>query len=256
MRLGTFFLPTQFGIPCINVLLLCTLLAVSACASAPYDPLERVEYERINDPLEPTNRAIFSFNTVIQAVIMRPLAIAYDSLPEGVRTAVGNFFTNLAEPRNIANALLQGDPKTAGTSLGRFVTNSSVGLGGLINITGSENHGPRDFGQTLALWSGGTGAHLELPFLGSFSVTAGIGFLVDGLYSIPKIQANRGGHNNLPLLIGINRGMIIYSDNLAAIDEIYRTSPDPYTSFRNIYQQRRRQFVFGNSYDLDNLQLD
>lgn len=229
------------------ILLLCAMLALSACASAPHDPLAKAEYARINDPLEPTNRAVFAFNTFFQSIFVRPLAIVLDALPEGVQTALGNFFTNLAEPRNIANALLQGDPDAAGTSLGRFVTNSSIGLGGIINVTGSENHDPRDFGQTLARWTGDTGAYLQLPFIGSSSVTNGIGFLVDGLYSIPRIQANRTDQAALPVVAGFAGGVVQYSQNLDAIDHIYQTSPDPYTSFRSIYQQDRQKLIFGHA---------
>ena len=227
------------------ILLMCAMLALSACASAPNDPLAQAEYERINDPLEPTNRAVFAFNSFFQSLIVRPLAIAFDALPEGVQTAFSNFFTNLSEPRNVANALLQGDPAAAGTSLGRFMTNSTIGLGGLINVTGSKNHDPRDFGQTLARWTGGNGAYLQLPFIGASSVTHGIGFLVDGLYSLPKIQANRTDQNIIPVVSSFTSGVVTYSENLSAIDNVYKTSPDPYTTFRNVYQQQRQKFVFG-----------
>ncbi len=238
------------------ILLMCAMLALSACASAPHDPLAKAEYERINDPLEPTNRAVFAFNSIFQSLIVRPLALVLDALPEGVQVAFSNFFTNLAEPRNVANALLQGDPKAAGTSLGRFITNSTIGLGGMINVTGSENHNPRDFGQTLARWTGDNGAYIQLPFIGASSVTHGIGFLVDGLYSIPKIQANRTDQDILPIAAGFANGVVTYSENLAAIDNIYKTSPDPYASFRNIYQQQRQKFVFGKVDELEITELE
>lgn len=239
------------------LLLLWVVMVGAGCAIAITDPVARMEYERINDPLEPVNRTVFSFNSTFQTIIVRPLASMYNFLPSGVHTALENFFSNLSEPRNVVNALLQGDPKASGTTLGRFLTNSTVGLGGLIDITGEENHDPRDFGQTLAQWTGGTGPYLELPFIGSSSTTATAGLIFDGLYSVPQIQANRTEETRLPIAMAATQAIQIYGENIDNIDNIFQTSLDPYVAFRNAYQQRRNAFIFGDdSYSIDDLDFD
>jgi len=125
------------------------------------------------DPLEPMNRKVDTFNTVVDEATMRPLAKGYTAVvPKGGRDVVTNFFSNLQEPNTILNNVLQGKVHHALSDTLRFVVNSTVGIVGLFDVAshmGLEKH-QEDFGQTLAVWGVGQGAYIVYPLLGPNSV--------------------------------------------------------------------------------------
>src|SRR5262245_26904510 len=145
------------------------LLAVAACVTPPSDPEERAEWEQVNDPLEPTNRAIFEFNLTLDRYVMKPVATAYrDYLPEPVRRAVHNFLANLNSPLIFANDLLQGQGQRAMVTFSPAVINTTAGVGGLFDVA-SDYDLPRhdeDAGQTFAVWGISDGPFLMLPLFG------------------------------------------------------------------------------------------
>ena len=87
----------------------------------------------IADPIEPFNRAMFWFNDKLYFYALKPAARVYRVVPEPARTSVSNFFSNVATPVRFVNSLLQLKVKDAGTELGRFVVNSTVGILGLFD---------------------------------------------------------------------------------------------------------------------------
>ncbi|MGE0652831.1 MAG: MlaA family lipoprotein, partial [Alphaproteobacteria bacterium] len=98
--------------PRITAFLMASLavVALSGCATAPADPAARAEFEAENDPLEPMNRAVFAFNVQMDKMFLKPAGIVYrETLPQPVRTGVGNFLSNLRSPVVLANDLLQGE---------------------------------------------------------------------------------------------------------------------------------------------------
>ncbi len=143
---------------------LCTLLAalqLAGCAHSPsYDP---------SDPLEPVNRAVFTFNETVDRYALRPVAKGYDAvMPKLVRHGLRNFFSNLFYPTVLVNDLLQLKFQQSGADFCRLVFNSTFGLAGFIDIAtlgGLPEH-DEDFGQTLGYWGVGPGWYLMLPLLG------------------------------------------------------------------------------------------
>ncbi len=137
---------------------------LTACAHAP--PGEP------NDPLEPVNRAVLSFNLTADKYLLRPVAKGYVAIaPSPVRKGVTNFFHNLQEPRTVINGLLQGKIKQAAADTGRFLLNSTAGFAGLMDVAtnaGLPRH-DEDFGQTIGYYGVGEGWYLMLPFLGPSS---------------------------------------------------------------------------------------
>ncbi len=135
----------------------------------PTDPEARAAYLEASDPLEPLNRAIFSFNLTLDKAILRPIATVYNAaLPDPVRDGVRNFLNNLRTPIILANDVLRGEIGRAGDTVGRFLLNSTLGVGGLFDIAselGFDFHN-EDFGQTLAVWGIGEGPYLMLPIFG------------------------------------------------------------------------------------------
>ena len=91
------------------------LLCLTACATLPVDPAERAEVLKLNDPLEPSNRAVYEFNTALWSTVVAPISMGYNSVEfTPVRTVLGNFLVNLREPMVFANDLAQGKECAAG----------------------------------------------------------------------------------------------------------------------------------------------
>ena len=128
-------------------------------------------YSEINDPFEELNRTSFQINETVDSVILKPIAVTYSKAPTPMKYGITNFFRNLKEVDNTVNQLLQGKPKLALNDVSRFVINSTIGLGGLIDVAsnmGLERH-DEDFGQTLGVWGIPSGPYLMIPMLGPSS---------------------------------------------------------------------------------------
>ena len=126
----------------------------------------------INDPFEDINRSIFNFNESIDKNFLKPVAKVYSKTPEPIKRGVTNFFNNLEEVETSINQVLQGKPKRAINDISRFIINSSLGIGGFIDVAsklGMPSH-DEDFAQTLALWGTPSGPYIMLPALGPSSL--------------------------------------------------------------------------------------
>lgn len=122
-----------------------------------------------NDPFEDINRKVWAFNEFLDNNLAKPTAEIYTSLaPNFVEVGMSNFFRNINELDNTANQLLQGHPVLALNDFTRFLINSTIGLGGFIDVgsrIGLQRH-DEDFGQTLGAWGVSTGPFLMLPLYG------------------------------------------------------------------------------------------
>lgn len=187
----------------MRTLLFClVLLSVTGCVSTgehrpgdfqspvhrglPEDPtLER--HFQVDDPWEGFNRNMYHFNAQFDRYVYLPVVRAYEAvLPDSVQTGVSNVFNNLKEIPIFVNSVLQGDPKKASVSFGRFVFNTTIGLGGLIDVLGNggihqENE---DFGQTLGVWGVPPGPYLVLPVFGPSGVRDAGGLAVDAVMNL------------------------------------------------------------------------
>ena len=124
--------------------------------------------DEVNDPFENLNRKTFEFNENMDEKILKPIAETYSELPPNVKLGFSNFFNNLEEVDTFVNQLLQGKPKESINDFTRFIINTTIGLGGFIDVAskvGLERH-EEDFGQTLAVWGVGQGPYIMLPILG------------------------------------------------------------------------------------------
>ena len=122
-----------------------------------------------DDPFEEYNRKIWAFNEFLDDNFAKPTAEFYTSItPDFIEVGITNFFRNLNELDNTANQLLQGRPLLAINDFTRFLINSTIGLGGFIDVGskfGLERH-DEDFGQTLGTWGVGSGPFLMIPIYG------------------------------------------------------------------------------------------
>lgn len=189
------------------------------------------------DPWEPLNRRVHGFNVVVDRVIARPLATAYTNVvPRFARTGVSNFFSNLRAPVTITNQLLQGRPDDAWDSLGRFLMNSTLGLGGLFDPA-TKAMVPRrkeDFGQTLGTWGWRQSRYVELPFFGPRTVRDVFGMAGDApLSPLRTIEADRAR-------IGLQGLQLVDTrSQLLAVDDMLNNAVDQYTLVRDAWLQRR-----------------
>ena len=122
-----------------------------------------------DDPFEEYNRKVWAFNEFLDDNFAKPTAEVYTSItPDFIEVGITNFFRNLNELDNTANQLLQGRPLLAINDFSRFIINSTIGLGGFIDVGskfGLESH-DEDFGQTLGAWGVGSGPFLMIPIYG------------------------------------------------------------------------------------------
>ena len=141
-----------------NLLIIVSILSLSTHAFG----------DDVNDPFENLNRKTFEFNENMDEKILKPIAEAYSELPPKIKLGFSNFFNNLEEVDTFVNQLLQGKPKESINDFTRFIINTTIGLGGFIDVAskvGLERH-EEDFGQTLAVWGVGQGPYIMLPILG------------------------------------------------------------------------------------------
>ena len=229
---------------------LCIALLGAGCAAVPSDPDARAAYREANDPLEPLNRKVFSFNLFLDRVLIKPVAKGYVRVvPRWGRDALKNFVFNLNEPLVLANNLLQGRLRRAGTTASRFVIDSSFGLGGLIDFAGL--HGLRretgDFGQTLHSWGVPEGPYLVLPVLGPSNPRDGIGLGVDSYINPYRFVVQANSFPTIiaygPMIVG---GIDERSRALDALDAIEKESVDYYASLRSYFRQNRVAILAGD----------
>ncbi|WP_312710034.1 VacJ family lipoprotein [Stenotrophomonas sp.] len=189
------------------------------------------------DPWEPLNRKVHAFNNAVDRGVARPLATAYTHVvPRFARTGVSNFFSNLRSPLTITNQLLQGRPGDAWDTLGRFLMNSTLGIGGLFDPA-SKAMVPRrneDFGQTLGAWGWRRSRYVELPFFGPRTVRDVFGLAGDiPLSPIRTIEEDK-------VRIGLQGLQLVDTRaQLMALDDIRDSAVDEYALTRDAWLQRR-----------------
>jgi phospholipid-binding lipoprotein MlaA len=127
-----------------------------------------IHAEDIDDPFEDINRTTFKFNESLDNNFLKPVALTYSKTPKPIKKGISNFFDNLEEIETSVNQILQGKPKLAINDFSRFIINSTIGLGGFLDVAtkiGLTRH-EEEFDQTLALWGVPSGPYIMLPGLG------------------------------------------------------------------------------------------
>lgn len=133
------------------------------------------------DPWERVNRFTYRFNARFDEALFLPVANGYRRLPGPLRSGVHNFFGNLGEVRTVINYGLQGRPGPGARSLGRFVINSTLGIGGLLDVARKMRlpAAPTGLSTTLGTWGLHPGPYLVIPFLGPSTLRDGVGLFGD-----------------------------------------------------------------------------
>ena len=206
------------------------------------------------DPWEPMNRRIYNFNAIFDNVIFLPVVSAYEFvLPVFVQKGITNFFNNLSEVTNLTNSLLQFKFVKAVNTFGRICINTTVGIGGLIDVA-TLNDGimreNEDFGQTLGFYGLGPGPYLVLPILGPSNVRDTAGLVVDSVvYSL--MIGELIGHLGLD-----NTQEDVLNYSLTAIYAIDKRHTEPFRYFKTgspfEYELIRKLFLIKRQFQIDN----
>jgi phospholipid-binding lipoprotein MlaA len=224
-------------------------LLLGGCAHRPADDPA--------DPLEPFNRAMWSFNSKADQYVLKPAAQGYVAVVPGfAREGVTNFFSNLFYPTTIVNDFLQAKFSRGFADTGRFVVNSVWGIGGLVDVgtrVGLVKH-DEDFGQTLGYYGMGEGWFLMLPFLGPSDFRDLMGKGVD-IFTNPAHYLP--GRYDLPnylttfVLYNVDRRA-----NALPADSLLESQFDQYLFVRTAYLQLRQSQVYDGNPPPEDLGID
>ena len=221
------------SVPALSALAL--TFALGACSTPSADSLAQ------NDPWEKTNRDVFDFDVRLDHAVARPIAKGYRAVvPEPVRDGVHNAITNLNSPVTLANDVLQGDGDKAANTFGRIVINSTIGLGGLIDVAskvGIPFH-DNDFGITLGKDGIAEGSYLVLPFAGPLPPRDLLGTGVDVAFDPLTWTKFHGRDTWTVVRFGVST-LDAEASRIDAVETIERSSIDFYATTRNLYRQSR-----------------
>lgn len=230
---------------------LASMMALTAfaagCASVPHPTPQ--------DPWESYNRSMFQFNDAFDKALFKPIATGYRQLtPEPARHCIHNIFANMADLWASVNSFLQGRGHDGVNMLGRVLFNSTMGLGGCIDVA-SMNGSKRivnDFGVTLGVWGIGPGPYVVLPFIGSATVRDGVGigamFAAGASNYTPIMAIDDVPVRNIILAVA---AVDLRESLLDADDLVDRIALDRYSFIRDAYLQRRKALVQGSQVDPD-----
>jgi phospholipid-binding lipoprotein MlaA len=230
------------GIGASGWVLLALVVLLSACAGTPTGDGDEAPVRAEYDPLEPLNRSLYSINDAVDRVTLKPIARGYKAVvPEFARRGVTNFSRNLFTPRSALNNFLQGKPGPGFSEMGRFIINTTIGIGGLIDFATAQGmpEYDEDFGQTFAVWGIPEGPYLFVPILGPKTlldaISTPLNIIADPLYHYD----NSSVRDKVYGLRTIDLRM-----RLLTAETLLEDSKDPYLTLRESYLQNRRFQVY------------
>ncbi|HET8870794.1 MAG TPA: VacJ family lipoprotein [Aquabacterium sp.] len=202
------------------------------------------------DPLEHWNRKVFAFNEGLDRKVIRPVAQGYQAVtPDFFRTGVSNFFGNVKDIWSTTNLFLQGRFADGTVGVMRVGVNTTLGLGGLLDIATPmrlyRNNG--DLGQTLGVWGMGPGAYIVWPMLGSSTMRDSLGLPADLYFSPTTLSHNAAGNNRLRVLNVVN----VRANFLGATNLLDDVALDRYAFVRDAYLQRRQNLIYNGDPPMD-----
>lgn len=211
--------------------LLVTAVLLQACAT--------VKSPDPRDPIESFNRSMFGFNDAVDKAVLKPVATVYQkATPSLVRKGVGNFFNNLEDVWSTFNNAIAFKGSATGSSFGRVMVNSTLGIGGVIDIASDLNieRYPADFGLTLGRWGVSPGPYVVLPVLGSFTLREVFALPVDQQGSLVVHVPDLPTRYGLTVLNLVD----VRAQFLKAGEVVEGAALDKYSFTRDAYFQRQR----------------
>jgi phospholipid-binding lipoprotein MlaA len=179
---------------------------------------------------------------VLDRYALKPVATVWAKIPDPMRQGLANAFHNLAMPDRLVNEVLQARFQEAGSEVGRFLLNTTVGVAGFVDVAtrvGLEKS-DADTGQTLGVYGAGPGPYLVVPLLQPLTVRDGIGYAVDSLldplsWFVTPFAADFGR--------AAAKTVNDRANNLKLYQDVEDSSLDLYAAVRNGYLQRRQKSI-------------
>jgi phospholipid-binding lipoprotein MlaA len=220
------------------VSLACLTPAVAAAQSQVRSP---------DDPFEAFNRKSFAFSIKLDALIVGPLAkVSAKIIPPPIERAVHNIIVNLSEPQVILNNLLQGRAQGAIKAVTRVVVNTTVGLGGILDVAAGAglHYDPNGFGDTLGRYGVKPGPYLFIPILGPSDIRDLVGSGVDQV-STPMYYIDFPYRTTAGITIGALGGLDQRARAAPELMDLLDSAADPYATLRSTYLQSREAQIRG-----------
>ncbi len=192
---------------------------------------------------------MYSLNVAIDVVSIKPIAKGYKKvIPGFARRGVSNVFDNLLTPRSAVNNFLQGKPARGFSEIGRFLFNSTLGIGGLIDIAtlGGMERYDEDFSQTFAVWRLPEGPYIMLPIFGPHSLLDAVSLPLN-IYS--NLQVHIDDTSLRDKLYGLR--LIDQRQRLLVVSKLLDDSQDPYITIRESYLQNREFHIYDGDPPID-----
>jgi phospholipid-binding lipoprotein MlaA len=205
------------------------------------------EIQTISDPFEGLNRSIFKFNDFVYMKILGPVAQCYHTVvPDPVETGFHNFFDNLKYPVRLAGNLLQLKVEESVEETGKFLVNTTIGIGGFHKASDSFpalNPPVEDLGQAFGAWGFGEGFYIVIPFLGPSNVRDLLGRIGDrypDIIATPWTVLDDLGDQYIVGAVDL----VTDSPRLMYRYQIFTESAiDPYTAMKDGFTQYRIQQI-------------
>lgn len=199
------------------------------------------------DPYEGFNRKMWGFDRSLDKAVLKPVGSGYRTvMPTPIRHGLSNMLSNVSEPFSFINAVLQGRPKRALNIMGRFVINTTIGIGGFRDVASKVGYPqmPEDLGQTFAVWGAKKSTYLVLPFYGPSTIRDGIG-TVASAWADPYKIVIRKELSFWPAAAVTGFEFVDARANLidSGADTLLDTSADPYAVARSAYLQHRQALI-------------
>ncbi len=232
-----------------EVCLLTSALLVAGCASTEkHDGLSVYEADQA-DPYEGFNRSMYSFNLSLDKYFFKPVSDGYKFItPDFMETGVNNFFSNLKGINVVLNDVLQGKFQQSASDAGRFLTNTTIGVAGLVDVASEVGlpNNVEDFGQTLAVWGVGQGAYLVMPIMGPTTIRDGGAVIIDKAANPATYVPGSG----------IIEGISDRANAEGALNFINEAALDPYVFTRESFLQYRRNLINDGKNDASSYEVD
>lgn len=212
-------------------------LAGAGCSGQQVQPADP---ER--DPWEAYNRKMHAFNMGVDRYVMKPVARGYDAvMPDAPQRGVRNFFRNLSYPVTFLNLLLQGKGESAMNATGRFLVNTTLGLGGFFDVAtkGGLPAYDEDMGQTLAVWGWTESRYLVMPLFGPYTVRDLLGRSFYGYFHPISYMVRE---HDAYYLVAVD--LVTLRAELLSFDAEIQNASDPYVLIRDVYLQNREFKIY------------
>ena len=199
------------------------------------------------DPLQEVNITSYRAVQSVDKALVAPVATGYQGIvPEPVRDGIGNALRNLTEPVNFLNFLLQFKIGKAAETLGRFVVNTTFGVGGLFDVAKTKPfdlpYRRNGFANTLGFYGVEPGPYFYLPLVGPTTLRDMVGNSID-LLVIPTAVGAPFNRTAYAVPTTVIKQLNDRIDNDAEIERLQEESLDPYVETRSLYLEMRQREI-------------